>query len=76
MTMHKALIIALALASVGALTATPAFASKKCRSSLSHCIAKSSHCIDKKVCQQDCLDQYNYCTVSHDMSSGKQPEKM
>jgi hypothetical protein len=47
---------------------------------LSHCIYKSSHCIDKRDCQQECLDQYNYCTLSHDMgSSGKpaeQPEKM
>ena len=75
--MHKALIIALALTSLGAL-ATPALASKECRNSLSHCIAKSSRCIDKKVCQQGCLDKYNYCTVSHDMGSGKseQPEKM
>jgi hypothetical protein len=35
--MHKAFIIALALTSLGALT-TPAFASKKCRSTLSHCL--------------------------------------
>jgi hypothetical protein len=54
--MHKAFIIALAFTSLGALT-TPALASKKCRSSLSHCIAKSSHCIDKKSCQWDCLDK-------------------
>jgi hypothetical protein len=74
MTVHKALIIALAFTSLGALT-TPAFASKKCRSSLSHCIAKSSHCIDKKSCQQDCLDKYNYCTVSHDMGSSGQPSE-
>ena len=75
--MQKAFIIALALTSLGALT-TPAFASKKCRSMLSHCIYKSSHCTDKKTCQQDCLDKYNYCTVSRDMGSGKseQPEKM
>ncbi|HZP08986.1 hypothetical protein [Methyloceanibacter sp.] len=76
--MQKVLITALALTSLGVLT-TPAAASKKCRSALSHCIVKSSHCSDKKSCQQDCLDKYNYCTVSHDMGSGKpaeQPEKM
>jgi hypothetical protein len=77
--MHKAFIIALALTSLGALT-TPAFASKKCHSMLSHCIYKSSHCTDKRDCQQECLDEYNYCTMSHDMSSSgkpaEQPEKM
>ena len=73
--MQKALIIALALISLGALT-TPAFAAKKCRSALSHCIVKSSHCIDKTICQQDCLEKYNYCTVSHDMGSGKSQQPM
>jgi hypothetical protein len=72
MTMQKVLIIALALTSLGALT-TPALASKKCRSMLTHCIAKSSHCIDKKSCQQECIDEYNYCTVSHDMGHGGKP---
>jgi hypothetical protein len=65
-TMHKAFIIALALISLGALT-TPAFASKKCRSMLSHCLYKSKYCTDKKDCQIECLDEYNYCTMSHDM---------
>jgi hypothetical protein len=65
--MHKAFIIALALTSLGALT-TPAFAHKKCSSMLSHCIYKSKYCTDKKDCQQECLDQYNYCTMNHDMS--------
>jgi hypothetical protein len=66
-TMHKAFIIALALTSLGALT-TPAFASKKCHSMLSHCLYKSNHCTDKKDCQIECLDEYNYCTMNHDMS--------
>ena len=74
--MQKLFIIALALASLGALTATPASASKKCRSMLSHCIYKSSHCTDKRDCQEECLDEHNYCTMSHDMSSGTPPEKM
>jgi len=65
--MHKAFIIALALTSLGALT-TPAFAHKKCGSMLSHCIYKSKYCTDKKDCQQECLDEYNYCTMNHDMS--------
>ncbi len=67
--MHKAFIIALALTSLGALT-TPAFASKKCRSTLSHCIFKSSNCSDKMICQSECLDAYNYCTTSQDMGHG------
>jgi hypothetical protein len=31
---------------------------------------------DKRDCQQECLDERNYCTMSHDMSSGTPPEKM
>jgi len=77
--MQKAFIIALALTSLGVLT-TPAFASKKCHSKLSHCLYKSNYCTDKKDCQIECLDEYNYCTMSHDMSSSgkpaEQPEKM
>jgi hypothetical protein len=74
-TMRKALIIALALTSVAAL-ATPAFAHKKCRSMLSHCLYKSKYCSDMKDCQLDCLYDYNNCTMSHDMSSSTPLEKM